>query len=71
MGDGAAGLLMIKGRGGTVLVQDPAEATAEGMPTSALRLVEVDHVLSARGIGQWLASLSSVSVSEEGFRGSS
>jgi two-component system chemotaxis response regulator CheB len=66
LGDGAAGLLMIKGRGGTVLVQDPAEAIAEGMPTSALRLVEVDHVLSARGIGQWLASLSPVSVSEQG-----
>ena len=65
LSDGAAGLLMIKSRGGTVLVQDPTEAIADGMPTSALRVLVADHVLPARDIGQWLASLSPVTTREQ------
>ena len=57
LSDGTAGLMMIKARGGTVIVQDPDEAVIGGMPSSALRQVEADAVLSARGIGRYLATL--------------
>ncbi|MBA3275297.1 MAG: hypothetical protein H0T72_05850, partial [Chloroflexia bacterium] len=57
-GDGSAGLAMIKAHGGTAVVQDPEDAIVESMPMTALRLVRADHVLSARGIGQYLASMS-------------
>ncbi|MDQ3444071.1 MAG: chemotaxis protein CheB [Chloroflexota bacterium] len=57
LGDGSTGLMTIKGHSGTAVVQDPDDAIVESMPVSALRLVEVDQVLTARGIGQYLASM--------------
>ncbi len=45
--DGVAGLAAIKREGGVALVQDPSEALAPGMPETALRNVEVDHVAGA------------------------
>lgn len=57
LGDGSAGLAMIKAHGGTAVVQDPEDAIVESMPMTALRMVQADHVLSARGIGQHLASM--------------
>lgn len=41
--DGTAGLNAIKTHGGIAIVQDPKDATATGMPESALRNVQVDH----------------------------
>lgn len=41
--DGTAGLVAIKDRGGTTIVQEPSEATAASMPLSAIRHVPVDH----------------------------
>lgn len=55
--DGTAGLMAVKAGGGTTIVQDPDEATAPGMPRSALAAVDVDHVLRARGIAPLLSSL--------------
>lgn len=41
--DGTAGLNSVKTHGGISVVQDPKDATAPGMPESALRNVQVDH----------------------------
>ncbi len=41
--DGTSGLLAIKDRCGTTIVQDAAEATAPSMPLSALPHVPIDH----------------------------
>ena len=41
--DGTSGLISIKDRGGTAIVQDPSEATAASMPQNALAHVTVDH----------------------------
>src|SRR3954447_1269828 len=43
--DGTAGLIAIKSHGGTAVVQDPAEAVFPGMPSSAVRFAEPDHVV--------------------------
>src|SRR4051812_7572330 len=55
--DGTAGLWAIKMRGGTAVVQDPAEAVHRSMPLSALDNVTIDHTLPAREIGQLLGRL--------------
>jgi two-component system chemotaxis response regulator CheB len=61
MGDGSTGALAVKRAGGTVLVQDPSEATVPSMPESALRAVgAVDAVLPAAEIGAELGRLAGV-----------
>jgi two-component system chemotaxis response regulator CheB len=55
--DGTAGLLAIKDRGGTTIVQDPREATAASMPRSALRHVTVDHCLKIPEMAALLVEL--------------
>lgn len=42
---GTAGLLSIKARGGLAVVQDPADATSRDMPASAIKHVDVDHIV--------------------------
>jgi two-component system chemotaxis response regulator CheB len=49
--DGVAGLAAIAARGGTVVVQDPAEAIYPSMPELALRHVRADYVLAAADMG--------------------
>jgi len=55
--DGTAGLLSVKSQGGLAVVQDPEEALVDAMPRSALENVDVDHALTARGIGKLLPRL--------------
>jgi two-component system CheB/CheR fusion protein len=43
--DGSAGLVAISDRGGLVLVQEPTEATYDGMPRAAIETGKVDRVL--------------------------
>ncbi|KQV86226.1 hypothetical protein ASD15_29565 [Massilia sp. Root351] len=55
--DGTAGLQAIKACGGTAVVQDPSDAFAESMPSSALERVAVDYVLKLDDIGDMLLTL--------------
>lgn len=48
--DGSVGLLAVKASGGFVIAQDPAEATADGMPRSAIATGKVDLVLPVADI---------------------
>lgn len=43
--DGAAGLADVQRAGGTTIVQEPREAEADGMPSSALAVLQPDYVL--------------------------
>jgi two-component system chemotaxis response regulator CheB len=52
--DGAVGVARIKQGGGLVLVQDPAESVAPEMPSAAIAMTEVDHVLPLEQIARFL-----------------
>jgi two-component system, chemotaxis family, protein-glutamate methylesterase/glutaminase len=58
--DGAAGLASIAARGGTTVVQDPADALYAGMPEAALAHVTADHVLPAAKLGGLLAGIATM-----------
>ncbi|MEA2583559.1 MAG: two-component system, chemotaxis family, protein-glutamate methylesterase/glutaminase [Thermomicrobiales bacterium] len=66
LGDGTAGLMSVKSRGGAAIVQDPNEAIVDGMPRSALRLVEADWVLPAAEIAPVLVQLASEPITTRG-----
>jgi two-component system CheB/CheR fusion protein len=53
--DGSVGLKAIKERNGLVIAQDPAEATFDGMPRSAIATAAVDLVLPVDKIPEALA----------------
>jgi two-component system chemotaxis response regulator CheB len=62
LNDGTVGLQAIKACGGVALVQDPTEAEASDMPSSALKYVDVDHVLKLSEIGSTLFELASADI---------
>jgi two-component system, chemotaxis family, protein-glutamate methylesterase/glutaminase len=55
--DGTAGLWTIKHRGGTAIVQDPADAEVPSMPESALREVDVDYCVPIAEMPELIARL--------------
>lgn len=55
--DGAAGLALIKRRGGVAIVQDPREAEAPAMPAAALAATAADAVLPIAEIGPFVHGL--------------
>jgi two-component system chemotaxis response regulator CheB len=55
--DGTYGLRVIKECGGIAVVQNPEEAQAPGMPLSAIRSVEVDHIVPLAAISPLLLEL--------------
>ena len=54
--DGSYGLKVVKDRGGIAVVQDPDEASHPGMPLSAMRVVDTDHILKAGDIGRLISN---------------
>lgn len=57
LGDGSYGLAMIKRAGGVTIIQDPEEAIVPSMPLSALRGVEIDHIVSAAEMASLIVKL--------------
>jgi len=68
--DRTAGLTAIKRAGGVAVVQDPADALIDHMPASALRHVDVDHVVALPEIAPLLARLARRLAVRLGARGS-
>lgn len=54
--DGAQGLAYMKKIGALTIIQDPDTCTIKSMPESALRMCEVDHILSPQEIHEFLMS---------------
>ena len=57
--DGAIGMKNIKDKGGLTIVQDPKECMIDTMPTAALNVTQIDHVLQIDGIVAFLNELNS------------
>ncbi|OHC63141.1 MAG: glutamate methylesterase [Rhodocyclales bacterium GWA2_65_20] len=55
--DGSQGLKTIKQKGGTAIVQDPADAEARQMPQSAIAATDVDYVVVLDGVAPLLRKL--------------
>lgn len=64
--DGTAGLYAVKERGGTAIVQHPDDAFAPAMPLSAIKHVEVDHIIRLKEIAPLLVKLADAPAGEEG-----
>ena len=64
--DGTAGLLSIKKRGGTAIVQDPEDAFCSDMPRTAMETVAVDYVEPVDRIPELLQELVAVKVAQNG-----
>ncbi len=64
LNDGTAGLYEVKAQGGTAIVQDPSTAAGTGMPQSAIKHVDVDHIVAVADIAPLLIRL----VGAEGSR---
>src|SRR5262245_34561492 len=52
--DGTAGIATVRSKGGIAVAQQPSDAIAPGMPSSAIENVGVDYVLSAPDIADLL-----------------
>lgn len=63
--DGTAGVAAVRSRGGIGVVQDPAEATHPGMPSSAISIAGADHVVRLAEVAPLLAQLATTPVDDE------
>ncbi len=60
-GDGSRGVVAVRDAGGTVLVQDPAEAERREMPDAAIATGAAHHVLPIDGLAAKLVEMDGVS----------
>lgn len=64
--DGTAGLMSIKSAGGLAIIQEPDDALYAGMPSSALRHVQADHVVPLSDIPSLLVRRVGEQVEQKG-----
>ena len=64
--DGAAGMRVIKQRGGVTIVQDPAEAPFPSMPLNVMKCMKVDYSIPLGDIAPLLNKLSGQPADKEG-----
>lgn len=57
LGDGSAGAVALASAGGTVIVQDPADAGVPSMPERTIAAISPDHTLPSSDIGALLRQL--------------
>lgn len=55
--DGAQGMKAIKDRGGYTIVQEPSECMIDTMPTSAMKITGIDHVMKIEEMVTFLKEL--------------
>jgi two-component system, chemotaxis family, protein-glutamate methylesterase/glutaminase len=55
--DGSSGLYAVKQKGGTTIVQDPADAEVPSMPRSAIKVAAPDHIVPVAHIAALLQNL--------------
>jgi two-component system, chemotaxis family, protein-glutamate methylesterase/glutaminase len=55
--DGAMGMKKIRDRGGLTIVQDPKECMIDTMPSAALKVTQIDHVLKVEEIIEFFREL--------------
>lgn len=55
--DGSEGLVKVRRKGGTIIVQDPASAVVSYMPEAALAKLEADEILKPQEIANYLNNL--------------
>lgn len=55
--DGALGMKKIKDKLGLTIVQDPKECMIDTMPTAALNVTQIDHVMNLEEISAFLSEL--------------
>lgn len=67
LADGCYGLTSIKRAGGKAIIQDPAVAALPSMPLTALRSVEVDHVVAAEQMAPLVVQLAGRTMDESAF----
>lgn len=57
--DGALGMKKIKDKGGLTIVQDPKECMIDTMPTAAMNVTQIDHIMKIEEIIAFLKELNS------------
>jgi two-component system chemotaxis response regulator CheB len=65
LNDGSHGLRLVKGLGGTAVVQDPDDALYPGMPSAAIEHADVDHVFPISAMADLLTRLTREKIPEE------
>ncbi|MBL3656460.1 chemotaxis protein CheB [Fulvivirga sediminis] len=55
--DGAVGMKYIKDKGGLTIVQEPSECMIDTMPTAALNITPIDHILKTDDIVNFFSEL--------------
>lgn len=58
--DGAMGMKKIKDKGGLTIVQEPSECMIDTMPVAAMKITQIDHVLTVSQIISFLLELDKV-----------